>query len=98
MIQSNRRINDQLDVLNKLILSCNCNKTLNKKIKLAGIYRDNFFKTKKNDFGYHKVCSIMIDEFLEFSKSVGNNSSEPVLEYNFLGVSTGDRWCLCVKR
>ena len=98
MIHNNRSINDQLNVLNKPILSYNCNKILNKKIKLTGIYIDDFCKKEKNDFGYHTVCSIMIYEFLEFSKSVGNNLSDPVLEYNFLGVSTGDRWCLCAKR
>ena len=98
MIHNNRSINDQLNVLNKPILSSNCNKILNKKIKLTEIYCDDFCKKEKNDFGYHTVCSIMTYEFLEFSKSVGNNSSDPVLEYNFLGVSTGDRWCLCTKR
>ena len=38
------------------------------------------------------------DEFLEFSKSVGNNLSDPVPEYNFSGVLSGDRWCLCAER
>ena len=47
----NRRINHQLNVLNKPLLSCNCNKTLIEKIKLTGIYRDGFCKTEKNDFG-----------------------------------------------
>ena len=94
----NRRINHQLNVLNRPLLSCNCNKTLIERIKLTGIYRDGYCKTEKNDFGLHTVCSIMTDEFLEFSKSVGNNLSDPVPEYNFLGVSHGDRWCLCVTR
>ena len=65
---------------------------------MIGIYSDDFCKKENNDFGYHTVCSTITYEFLEFSKSVSNNSSEPVLEYNFLGVSTGDRWCLCAKR
>ena len=33
----NRHINHQLNVLNKPLLSCNCDKTLNEKIKLTGI-------------------------------------------------------------
>ena len=94
----NRRINHQLNVLNKPLQSCNCNKTLIERIKLTGIYRDGYCKTEKNDFGLHTVCSIMTDEFLEFSKSVGNNLSDPVPEYNFSGVSSGDRWCLCALR
>ena len=90
----NIRINYQLNVLNKPLLSCNCNKTLNEKSKLTGIYRDGFCKTEKNDFGLHTVCSIITDEFLEFSKSVSNNLSDPIPEYNFLEVSSGDLWCL----
>ena len=57
-------INHQLNVLNKPHLSCNCNKSLNEKSKLTVIYRDGFCKTEKNDFGWHKVCSIMTDELL----------------------------------
>ena len=48
----NRRFNHQLNVLDKPLLSCNCNKTLNEKNKLIGIYRDCFCKTEKNDFGF----------------------------------------------
>ena len=36
----NRRINHQLNVLNKPLLSCNCDKTLNEKIKLGPITID----------------------------------------------------------
>ena len=89
----NRCINSQLNVLNKPLLSFNCNKTLNRKIKLTGFYRDGFRKTEKNDFGLHTICSIMTDEFLEFSKFIGYNLSDPAPEYNFLGVSSADRWC-----
>ena len=35
----NRRINHQLSVLNKPLLSCNCQKTLNENSKLIGIFR-----------------------------------------------------------
>ncbi len=94
----NRPINHQLNVLNKPLLCCNCSKTPSEKIKLTGIYRDGFCKKEKNDFGLHTVCSIMTDEFLEFSKSVGNNLSDPVSKYKFLRVSFGDRWCLCAER
>ena len=93
-----RKINYQLNVLSEPLLNCNCNKTLKKKIKLTGIYRDGFCKTEKFDFGLHTVCSIMTDEFLEFSKSVVNNLSDPVPEFHFEGLTAGDRWCLCAKR
>ena len=52
MMTHNRRINHQLNVLNKPLLSCNCNKTLNEKIKLTGIYRDGYCKTEKMILGY----------------------------------------------
>ena len=57
-----------------------------------------FYKRKKNDFGLHTVCSIMTKEFLEFSKFVGNNLLDPVPEYNFLRVSSGDLCYLCAER
>jgi len=38
------------------------------------------------------------DEFLEFSKSRGNDLSTPRPEFGFDGLSAGDRWCLCAAR
>jgi hypothetical protein len=40
----------------------------------------------------------MTAEFLEFSKSRGNDLSTPVPEYGFAGLKPGDRWCLCAPR
>jgi hypothetical protein len=40
----------------------------------------------------------MTAEFLEFSKSVGNDLSTPMPEYGFGGLVPGDRWCLCASR
>ena len=93
-----RKINYQLNVLSEPLSNCSCIKNLKKKIKLTGIYRDGFCRTEKFDFGLHTVCSIMTDEFLEFSKLEGNNLSDPVPEFNFEGLTAGDRWCLCAER
>ena len=57
---------------------------------------ENFLKSILNSGDVNFIP--MTDEFLEFSKSVGNNLSDPVPEYNFSGVSSGDRWCLCAER
>jgi uncharacterized protein (DUF2237 family) len=38
------------------------------------------------------------DEFLKFSKSVGNDLSTPDPQYAFLGLKNGDVWCLCAQR
>jgi uncharacterized protein (DUF2237 family) len=40
----------------------------------------------------------MTDEFLAFSKYVGNDLSTPRPEFGFAGLKTGDMWCLCAAR
>lgn len=65
---------------------------------LTGFFRDGCCNTGAEDFGLHLVCSIMTDEFLEYSASVGNDLSTPAPMYGFDGLKAGDRWCLCVER
>lgn len=64
----------------------------------TGFYRDGFCNTNHTDHGKHIICAIMTDEFLEFSKKIGNNLTTPVPEYNFPGLKAGDKWCLCILR
>ena len=40
----------------------------------------------------------MTAEFLEFSKSRGNDLSTPMPQFGFPGLRPGDRWCLCAER
>ena len=40
----------------------------------------------------------MTEEFLEFSKSRGNDLTTPMPQWNFPGLKPGDRWCLCAPR
>jgi uncharacterized protein (DUF2237 family) len=40
----------------------------------------------------------MTEEFLRFSAAAGNDLSTPVAEFDFPGLESGDRWCLCVTR
>jgi hypothetical protein len=40
----------------------------------------------------------MTEEFLAFSKSVGNDLSTPRPEMAFPGLRAGDRWCLVAMR
>ena len=65
---------------------------------LTGFYRDGCCNTGPGDVGTHTVCSIMTDEFLEFSKSRGNDLSSPRPEFGFPGLRAGDQWCLCALR
>ncbi|BAY65699.1 hypothetical protein NIES22_58060 [Calothrix brevissima NIES-22] len=65
---------------------------------MTGYYRDGFCNTGGQDFGMHVVCAQMTAEFLQFTKSRGNDLSTAVPEYNFPGLREGDRWCLCAAR
>jgi uncharacterized protein len=65
---------------------------------LTGFYRNGCCSTGPEDVGSHTVCVLLTAEFLEFSKSVGNDLSTPRPEYGFSGLQPGDRWCLCAER
>ena len=65
---------------------------------VTGFYRNGCCETNYNDYGLHTVCSKMTFEFLEYSKSVGNDLSTPRPEIEFQGLKPGDLWCLCAKR
>jgi uncharacterized protein len=65
---------------------------------MTGFFRDGCCDTSREDVGSHTVCVVMTTEFLEFSKSRGNDLSTPIPEYGFSGLKSGDRWCLCAPR
>ncbi|MGB5404217.1 MAG: DUF2237 domain-containing protein [Robiginitalea sp.] len=65
---------------------------------LTGFYRDGQCRTGPEDTGTHVVCAIMTEKFLSFTRSKGNDLSTPIPYYNFPGLKSGDRWCLCVSR
>lgn len=64
----------------------------------TGFYRDGFCKTGVEDVGTHVVCAVMTKDFLQFTKSRGNDLSTPMPQYQFPGLKPGDKWCLCVSR
>lgn len=65
---------------------------------LTGFYRDGSCRTGRDDLGLHTVCVQVTENFLEFSKAVGNDLSTPNPLYDFPGLRPGDRWCLCAPR
>ncbi len=65
---------------------------------LTGYFRDGCCHTDMHDLGSHVICAKVTDEFLEFSRSRGNDLSTPRPEYRFPGLKDGDRWCLCALR
>ena len=65
---------------------------------MTGFFRDGCCNTGPEDIGSHTVCVVMTAEFLEFSKSRGNDLSTPLPQFGFPGLKPGDRWCLCAPR
>ena len=65
---------------------------------VTGFFRDGCCNTGAGDVGTHTVCVIVGDQFLEFSKSKGNDLVTPRPEFGFKGLKNGDRWCLCAMR
>jgi hypothetical protein len=65
---------------------------------ITGYFRDGFCRTDKYDRGSHTVCAQITDQFLEFSKSRGNDLSTPRPEFEFPGLVAGQSWCLCASR
>jgi len=65
---------------------------------VTGFYRTGSCSTGDADMGSHVVCSQVTAEFLEFTKARGNDLSTPAPQYNFPGLTPGDRWCLCALR
>ena len=64
----------------------------------TGWYRNGTCETDSGDHGRHVICAIMTEEFLAFSKQMGNDLSTPIPEYNFPGLKPGECWCLCAGR
>jgi uncharacterized protein (DUF2237 family) len=64
----------------------------------TGFYRDGYCRTGPQDLGRHIVCAEVTAEFLDFTRSAGNDLSTPRPEFGFPGLRPGDRWCLCALR
>jgi len=64
---------------------------------MTGWFRDGTCKTGPNDSGTHVVCAQMTEEFLVYTKSMGNDLSTR-RSWGFPGLRPGDKWCLCALR
>lgn len=80
-----------LNVFGEPLIACSMN-------PVTGFYRNGCCDTGPEDRGLHTVCAVMTNEFLEFSKEMGNDLSTPIPAYGFPGLKEGDRWCLCALR
>ena len=81
----------QLNVLGGPLMTCSDE-------PVTGFFRDGCCNTSEDDFGSHTICVVLTEEFLAYSKAVGNDLSTPRPEYGFSGLLPGQRWCLCAAR
>ena len=65
---------------------------------VTGWFRDGSCRTDGSDHGVHSVCVVVNEDFLEFSRSVGNDLSTPEPRFRFPGLKPGDRWCMGAAR
>ncbi|NNC79408.1 MAG: DUF2237 domain-containing protein [Acidimicrobiales bacterium] len=65
---------------------------------LTGFTRSGCCDQHSDDAGFHIVCAVMTNSFLQFSKEAGNDLSTPRPEWGFAGLKAGDQWCLCASR
>ena len=84
-------IHNVLNVLSEPLIICGTS-------PMTGVYRDGCCNTGANDRGTHTVCAVVTNEFLQFSKSRGNDLTVDYPPSNFKGLVAGDKWCLCVSR
>ena len=80
-----------VNVLGETLISCSMD-------PVTGFFRDGACNTCASDQGSHTVCAVMTDEFLAYSKYVGNDLSTPRPEYGFAGRKAGDSGGLCAAR
>jgi uncharacterized protein (DUF2237 family) len=61
---------------------------------VTGFYRDGCCTTGPEDLGSHTICAVVTAEFLDHQRSIGNDLSTPMPQYQFPGLVPGDRWCV----
>jgi uncharacterized protein (DUF2237 family) len=64
----------------------------------TGFYRDGYCRTDIRDTGQHAIAATVTKEFLDYTKSRGNDLQTPRPGYRFPGLKPGDNWCLCTAR
>ncbi len=65
---------------------------------VTGFYRDGCCTSGVEDIGSHTVCAVVTREFLEHQVRVGNDLVTPHPEWDFPGLTPGDRWCVVAAR
>ena len=82
---------NQLNVFKKKLQICSID-------PMTGYFRDGCCNSSKIDQAKHTLCASVTEKFLKFSLSRGNDLKTPRFEFNFPGLTPGNRWCLCIDR
>ena len=81
----------QLNVLGQPLEPCGID-------PVTGYFRDGCCTTGPEDVGSHTVCAVVTQEFLKHQLEVGNDLVTPHPEWQFPGLTPGDRWCVVAIR
>lgn len=65
---------------------------------MTGYKRDGYCTNLPGDTGAHVVCAKMTNEFLQFTKTKGNDLISASPENAFPGLKQGQNWCVCALR
>jgi uncharacterized protein (DUF2237 family) len=84
-------LNKELNILDTDLETCCDN-------PVTGYFRDGFCRTIQEDSGTHILCAVMTQEFLDYTKSRGNDLTTPIPHWSFPGLKVGSKWCLCISR
>lgn len=82
---------NQKNVLGGELILCSSN-------PITGFTRNGCCESHESDNGKHLLCARVDDKFLEFQFLKGNDLITPKPEFNFTGLVSGDRWCVCANR
>nr|WP_314258959.1 DUF2237 domain-containing protein [uncultured Devosia sp.] len=82
---------NELNVLGEALQPCSSS-------PLTGFYRSGYCAAGPESAAVHLVCIQASDEFLAYSRSVGNDLSTAMPQFAFPGLLAGDRWCLVAQR
>lgn len=82
---------NELNVLGESLQPCSSD-------PMTGFFRTGYCAAGPDSAAVHLVCIEATDEFLAYSKSVGNDLSTPMPQFSFPGLVAGNRWCLVAAR
>lgn len=64
---------------------------------VTGWFRDGSCRTDPQDAGSHTICAVVSEAFLEHQRQIGNDLTRPMPQFQFPGLSPGDRWCVTAR-